>query len=523
MRVCLINPMIDSKYNMDPEPHLGLAYIASFLKKNGYSVDIIDAPIEGYIHQQIIEALVLGNYDAIGISCYYFNYLSAYKLMKDTRRIFSQSFIFAGGYLPTLAHEKMRNDLKIINCCVIGEGEKTTLSLLENLKNNCWQTTPSIAYLKDNTIFITEKAVLIDDLDELPFPVRQRKKENAHIVDLIASRGCYGQCKFCSIHEFYQTCKGRKVRQRSPENVVNEIELLIETLDVRCFNFVDDNFYICSKSAQKWFYEFKDLIVKKGIKTSFHCNFRANEIIAQKEIVKDFIEIGLVRVFVGVESLLDSHLAFYGKNVTAKENIAALEVLDELEVNYDIGFLLYNPITTIEDIIQTVETLRQIRFNHRNQNIIRPFSAAVVNSVYGTQLNAYIIDNGLYERSSKGYFIKEQKARICYEVAKKWKEKTDFIYRKRWLYDVAEDTGDREMMESIKKTYYDLFQCDLNILEEIARSLSSGVKSSTACFKNDYERWYSYMTKKIQALNKIEINIKNNTPYALTSVVEQKY
>lgn len=94
MKVCLVNPIIDSKYNMEPQCHLGIAYIAATLMNKGYKVDIIDAPIEKKSQDDINNELLAGCYDRIGIFCYYFNYSSCFKLIKYIRKNLNNPFLF---------------------------------------------------------------------------------------------------------------------------------------------------------------------------------------------------------------------------------------------------------------------------------------------------------------------------------------------------------------------------------------------------------------------------------------------
>lgn len=387
---------------------------------------------------------------------------------------------------------------------VIGEGELTTLTLLDNLSKENWKEIMGIVYLKDDKIIFTGRAKLINNLDYIPFPVRNRKNLKPELVDIAASRGCYGHCSFCGTREFYETCEGSHIRRRSPENVVAEIEQLINEFGAKTINFIDDNFFINSKSGEKWFYEFHSLIKGKNILVNFQCNFRANEVVANPGIIKDFIEIGLKRVFIGVESFLDKHLKFYNKLISAQQNIEALKIVDSLKVNYDIGYLLYNPITTIDDIIETVHIVEKIKFNEANKHIIRPFSAAVVASTYGTPLNDYILENTLESASFKGYYIKEPKARLCYEVADKWKCKTDHLYLNRHLFDIAENNADFAKMMECKNTFYDLLNYDLAFLNTIASAIANEEMNCIEEFDFIVDQWYSRVVGIVERFERLK-------------------
>ena len=90
----------------------------------------------------------------------------------------------------------------------------------------------------------------IEDLDLLPFPDWEQINPTTYklaphgglvksfpVAPITSTRGCPFECTFCaspSLHE-------RKIRFRSPENVVNEIEYLVKRFKVKEIHFEDDN------------------------------------------------------------------------------------------------------------------------------------------------------------------------------------------------------------------------------------------------------------------------------------------
>ena len=82
---------------------------------------------------------------------------------------------------------------------------------------------------------------LIEPLDSLPFPVRSDLFLQTVGGNILASRGCYGQCSFCYINNFYGN--GCQWRGRSPDNVAQEIAELYSRLSAHSIYFVDANFF----------------------------------------------------------------------------------------------------------------------------------------------------------------------------------------------------------------------------------------------------------------------------------------
>ena len=121
----------------------------------------------------------------------------------------------------------------------------------------------------------------IDDLDSIPRPAlelagRIRRYPGAYPVGarpsihIMASRGCPFQCTFCS-----NPVWERKLRRRSPQSILDEVEDLITGFGVREVFFQDDTFNI----DRRWFESICNGLIERGLnkKAIFKAPFRANE------------------------------------------------------------------------------------------------------------------------------------------------------------------------------------------------------------------------------------------------------
>ena len=77
-------------------------------------------------------------------------------------------------------------------------------------------------------------------------------------VPIITSRSCPKMCNFCSMHFVH----GKKIRYRSPENVVEEMKMYINSYGLSYFNITDDNLTINKKRLIR----LMDLIIKENFK-----------------------------------------------------------------------------------------------------------------------------------------------------------------------------------------------------------------------------------------------------------------
>jgi anaerobic magnesium-protoporphyrin IX monomethyl ester cyclase len=269
MKISLINPpqlFTKSQVTTCVTPPIGLAYIAAILANNNLTVNILDALGEGFdrFHpfnntvwargltiDEIVARIKRDDPDLVGISNHY---TFAFPLVRQLAGAIKQAMpvpVVVGG---AHASAEPRSVLMSspIDYVVIGEGEQTTLDLVEHLRNGLsLDQIDGIAYKSHDRIVVNPKTRFIANLDGLPFPRRDMlpmdnyfRAREAHgglketrWTSVITSRGCPFSCSFCSTPGIWH----RLWRARSPENVVDEIEECVDKWKVREIHFEDDN------------------------------------------------------------------------------------------------------------------------------------------------------------------------------------------------------------------------------------------------------------------------------------------
>ncbi|MFH1063141.1 MAG: radical SAM protein [Candidatus Omnitrophota bacterium] len=261
--IILINPPWVFAHERDIilSQNLGLAYLAAYLTKYGHQVRIIDALAEGLSHklkvkgryqtflqvglnyQQIVDQ-ILADTDIIGISAPFTNNAKIVKqLAKQIKQAFPDKRIVLGGVYPSLTPEDAF--CPEIDYYIIGEGEIPLLELAEDKDPKQIQG----LIVKGQEYKINHSAKIIENLDEIPFPARDKlpmeqylsfcspRRDRIKTVSIITSRGCPFDCTFCSIHGI----TGYKWRMRSADNVLKEIKTLIKDYAIEHIEFEDDN------------------------------------------------------------------------------------------------------------------------------------------------------------------------------------------------------------------------------------------------------------------------------------------
>jgi anaerobic magnesium-protoporphyrin IX monomethyl ester cyclase len=211
-------------------PPLGVLYIAAVTRKANYNVSITD--LRGKKEDNLSKHLKAGC-TVYGITSSTPSYYNASNLARAIKSQDNRALTVLGGIHATAIPQEIGLEFDKV---VIGEGEISFLELLYDIKKG----------VNKNKRFY--KSEYIEDLDSIPFPARDlipfdsAFSKNAFSVDgeyagtIITTRGCPNNCSFCGSKNIW----GTKARFRSPGNVVEELEHIISTYDVRYFRFQDD-------------------------------------------------------------------------------------------------------------------------------------------------------------------------------------------------------------------------------------------------------------------------------------------
>ena len=197
-----------------PAYPLPIMEIASFVKFNipEVNIKVISIPMDyglplskngkEQIYREFIRDLSRLKPKGVGISCTAIS--QAEEVIDLCNRIKAydpDTFIFLGGYFPTIYYEEIFSRTSAVDLIVIGEGEETTLKIIELLskgENPIKHNLPSLAWKTDGEIYLTPKGGRFDlnnkavlNLDLLINP------GTYDILPYAFSRGCPYKCNFC--------------------------------------------------------------------------------------------------------------------------------------------------------------------------------------------------------------------------------------------------------------------------------------------------------------------------------------
>jgi anaerobic magnesium-protoporphyrin IX monomethyl ester cyclase len=373
--VVLVQPNIVWAY--DPFEHLGLAYLASTLRADGFSVQIVDGVLEEMTFDELYGTLDGLDIGVLGVTLISHGYPQTVRFLEDYRAAHPGTAIVAGGHFATFAAAKIHAHTDVFDAIVLGEGELAFRAYCRRMLRGGDDALTDVCLRGEEPLRVGRT---VDDLDELPDPHRDLlplAMERGARASIASSRGCYARCSFCSVHNFYRLAGSTPWRPRSVQRVVAELRSLHERFGIERFMFVDDNFIGPGKAGRDHAVAFAEAYGESGLPMTFHVDCRAVDV--DERVIAALHAVGLRSVFVGVESVAADDLVAYRKGLRAERNWAAVEILNRYGLEYTLSMIMFNPATTPQSILDNVAFLRWARYYPRN-----PLS--ILNLYEGTDL-----------------------------------------------------------------------------------------------------------------------------------------
>ena len=216
---------------------LGLMYLSSTIKSLGHEAGLVltsenlTKKFQEFDPDVIAYSIMTGDQD------FYEN------INKELKKQYSFLAI-GGGPHPTFFPEMLKDSS--LDAICIGEGEE---AIKHFLKNPTSKEIPNFWFKQGGEIIKNPVQSLMRDLDSFPFPDRRlvfkyEEIRNGPIKHFIASRGCPFNCSYCfneSWAKIYEG-KGRRVRFRSVNNLLEEISEVVNSSPTKFVYFQDDTF-----------------------------------------------------------------------------------------------------------------------------------------------------------------------------------------------------------------------------------------------------------------------------------------
>jgi len=341
-RVLLVQPQSNYTRSFAEAPSTALLILGTLAKKLGHEVQILHLDID---HIDAATACRLFKPDIVGMTVNTLQVKSARLVALGVRKVSRDIKRVVGGPHASLWDGEADE-------VVIGEGENRWLDLL------------GAGY----------QIRSIDDVPQLDYSLVDLSKfcgfEPMYLTPAVAvmgSRGCPFHCVFCNTPLFW----GNKVRFRSPELVVDEVESLANDYGMKEVTFQDDTFNL----NHEWAMEIFERIIKKGLNKKML--FRLTSRVDTKLVTKEFLDLahraGVWYIFYGVESGSQYMLDRMKKGITVAEIKRAIQMTREAHIFSYCSFIVGLPGETKDTLSETEKLISEVQPTNYNWSFACPF------------------------------------------------------------------------------------------------------------------------------------------------------
>lgn len=338
-------------------PPIGLGYLATTAQNLGHNVRLIDSEANGLSLEQSVDSALSESPDLIGINLITPTINLSKQIVKGIKQKSPETKIITGGTHATINPEQSLTLIPETDILVRGEGEITLKELLNNNLNP--RGINGTSYFSGNQIIHNPEREKIEDLDSLPFIDRDffakdPYQENGNLKSVImGSRGCPYTCTFCSA----PLTSGRKIRTRSVENIVDEMEMLKDKYNINSVHFLDNDF-IYNKDRVL---HLAEEIQKRDLGIKWRALART-DITAKfgKEFLQKINQAGCYQLVFGIESGSQRILDLIKKGTTPEQARQAIQYCKSAGIKTKAYYMFGFPTETLPEMNQTLNLAREL-------------------------------------------------------------------------------------------------------------------------------------------------------------------
>lgn len=357
---------IKQKRDAFTDPMMSVGYLAAALREAGFDASILDPKYEGLGFEKSIERIKEVRPDFIGISAMTHEITRAHRLASLLKEIDRKVIIAVGGPHATSLPMETMEEFPDFDFAVKGEGEEAIVELASFLegRGRDMAAIKGLLYRDGGAVKMNPERQWRRDLDSVPFPawdLYPRTRRSAY--PLLASRGCPFGCLFC------MRVLGNRQRRRSPGNVADEMEWVVNNFNPGGIYFEDETFGL----DKKWSYDLCSEIRKRGLhkRVRWTANLRAN--LVTSEFLAMLKESGCHSIGIGVESGSKEILKTIKKGITLGQVKEAVRISKELKLEVRTYFILGHPGETLRSVVETIRFAARINSDYAVFGIMVPY------------------------------------------------------------------------------------------------------------------------------------------------------
>lgn len=388
---------------MEPLLPLGIGYLSSSLKQDGYKVKVFDTTLYNIFYNDDQEDRIGSNqvkpvdWKSIGIETKKTDIVDDFKkLIKDFEPNIIGFSVVENSY--PIASYLIKNSIDIINNKIIIFGGIFATFGYDYIVDDLSNTNIDFKICRgEGENFIQCNTSKLCDLNKLPVPDFTGFEKNRiyrpmdgklyRMLPVEISRGCPFKCSYCSAPAYTNEFKGW-YRIKEVKKIIYDIVEYVINYDIEYIYFVSETFLATENYWKELFYRSYSKIT-----IPFWMNTRP-ETVNERDI-RSLAEIGCHRISMGLEGGNESfRRKVLNRNYSNERLINAAKIIKKYGIQLSINNIIGFPDETEEMILETIEVNKRIEADSYTVSVFQPYR--------GTKLHKICVD--------KGYFPKDD---IC--------------------------------------------------------------------------------------------------------------
>lgn len=349
---------------------LGLLYIASVAKHDRHELYFLDGVFE--TKDDIKNWIRSNRPDLIGVSTTTTAWESAKSLIREIKEEFADIPIIVGGAHADAWKENCLYDCKEADFMAYGESDYTFKDFVRELQKVSpdFSGVDGLVYRQGGKIIKNPERPLTHNLDEIPFPDRDlaplerycpaighyKRLPNA---TLITSRGCPNRCIFCHTDP--------RIRFRSVEDVLAEIDLLVNKYKIKDLLFWDDNLVLKPDRLIK----ICEGIIKRKYNLTWSASSRVDTI--NPTMLKFMKKSGCWKLLYGIESGVQKNLDTLKKGTNIEKIRKTIKETHRAGISTFGMFMFGIPGETFKDGLETIDFACSLKLDFAKFCTLTPF------------------------------------------------------------------------------------------------------------------------------------------------------
>ena len=378
-------------YNGEHDPQLSYVNLTTYSSNYHRYLEALKDPAHG-AWKKISTVMSDFKPDVVGITSFSVKWPSAKRIAAIAKDYSRNVPVVMGGQHVTIRTDDALAEPNV-DFVIKGEGEETFVDFLRQLgSDQRWDDVPGLAFKKNGQHVHNRPRELSENIDDL-LPAREclydvENYEPHALAKLFASRGCPYQCNYCGTQNIWTF----KVRHRSTESVIKEVEHVKKEYGSMYFTFFDDVFGLDKKRA----IDLCEDMTRAQLGVRWDCLTRAN--LVSSELLTAMKQAGCVKIDMGVESGSDKILKDTKKGLTVDQLLAGGRLIKKHGLFLYCFFMVGLPTETEEDSKKTIEFLEKLKPDWAGISIFTPIPGT---AIYNTlQADGKIPDNPQFENFS---------------------------------------------------------------------------------------------------------------------------